>query len=375
MKKLLLILLCLALACPALAEEPDRAALTDEWARLLAYDETIYQAETWALAYAQRYLSSGAWEDLLRARLAASSAYTVLLSTEVPATALPKEQYALWMAQGKDVTHIPLEFAQRAQDHSEHVSAMAYLMEALQHYVFWQPHQETLAHWVSLQQSVLAAECATICHATNYLVLTAPGELRTAEQAAFADACPTVFAGYDLWYDTEDALNKAASAAIDDLETQYNRRYDILGEGEIYSTLLLSLIGEGHFAAIHQNAVAISGLPPLLAEPSWTDPEIEYCWADEEGGLWCAMPGTDLDGLPVTTRLTWKGIARSAFDDYVKELLLSGCAMYKDDASPEKRTVYLLAGDSLVALLWMKNYVVLLCNEPTVCLAPTWFMQ
>ena len=56
-------------------------------------------------------------------------------------------------------------------------------------------------------------------------------------------------------------------------------------------------------------------------------------------------------------------------------LLLSGCTMHKDDASPEKRILYLLADDSLLALVWTEQYVLLLSPESTVCLAPNWFMK
>lgn len=375
MKQLLLLFLCLVLALPALAEEPDRAALADEWARLLTYNETIHQAEAWACAYAQRYFASGTWEDLLQARLAASSAYTVLLFTEVPTAALLEEQYALWMQQGHDLTHIPTEFALLARDYPEHVAAMAYLLEALQHNVFWQPHQNTLQHWTQLHQDILAQERSLICNMTNGLVLTAPEELRAAEQERFTAACPTLFADYAAWGSDLSALEAAYADGLDRLQALYSDRYAVLGETEIYATLLMSLIEKQDFAAIHANAVPIAGLPSMLPEPPWVSPEIEYMWADEAGELWCAMPGMSLDNLSITTKLTWEGISRSAFDDYVKELLLSGCIMHKDDASPEKRTLYLLADDSLLALVWTEQYVLLLSPESTVCLAPNWFMK
>ena len=171
------------------------------------------------------------------------------------------------------------------------------------------------------------------------------------------------------------ALETAYANGLDRLQTLYGDRYAVLGETEIYATLLLSLIEKQDFAAIHANAVPIADLPSMLPEPPWVSPEIEYMWADEAGELWCAMPGMSLDNLSITTKLTWEGISRSAFDDYVKELLLSGCTMHKDDASPEKRTLYLLADDSLLALVWTEQYVLLLSPEFTVCLAPNWFMK
>lgn len=374
MKKLLIALLCLMLALPAQAEEPDRTALTEEWTRLLTYYESAHAAQSWALDYAQRYLVSCAWEDLMQARLAASSAYTVLLYTDVPAAALPSEQYALWMQQGHDLTYIPTEFSYLRQVHIEATAGAAYLMEMLQHGVFWQPHQNILQNWIAVQQETLATERAMVINMTNALLLSAPEALRNGEWAAYAAACPQLFAGA-AWSADMPALEEAYAALLDRMENRIHDQSLVLGQGEIYTTLLLSLIEKADYAAIQQNAVPLTGLPHQISEPPWADPTVEYLWADEAGELWCAMPGESLEHHDISLRLVWYDVSRSAFDAYVKELLSSGMALVKDEAAPAQRMVYLRAGESLVALSWREAYTFLLSPDPAVCLTPVWFKE
>ena len=375
MKKLLILLLCLTLALPAYAQEPDRAPIVQEWHRLLTYYETAHTAQAWALDYAAQYLSTCTWKDLLMARLAASSAYTVLLNQEIPAVSLSSTHYAPWMQLGHDLTFIPIEFAYLSQHHTEAVAAMANLMACLQHNVFWQPQHNTLQQWVTRQQEMLATERAMMCNTTNALSLSAPEALRTQEQQGYAAACPTLFAEYSLWQEDMDNLEKDQSALYDRMEAHASGLAASIGQTTIYGDLLASLVEKGDDAAIRQHAVTITGLPSCLPEPPWANPDVEYLWTDENGKRWCAMPGEALDNHAITQELVWYGISRSAFDAYAKQLVLSGLGIITDEASSAQRKLYLRAGDSLVALVWTEQYVLFLSPDPTVCIVPAWFMK
>ncbi|MBR4082587.1 MAG: hypothetical protein IKK21_12455 [Clostridia bacterium] len=374
MKQLLALVLCLMLALPcAGAEGADYASLRAEWCAVLDTEEFLCMAEDWALTQTGRYLENGSWAELRVSRLAACSLWMYLnYALALPEPALTEEDYVAWMTAGVDVTFVRNELTALPVMRTSVVNRAASLMDKLQHGVFWRYDHELLTAWVDSVREINRINRQLAATLTNALILNA-GDA-AAEQTAFAEAYPTIFADYDVWLTDMNAIEQQYSGLVDQMEVQVNAYNALLGVTEANYLTMESLVASGDLDGIRADAVTIDGLPMTLPLPEWGLPSIDVEWIDEAGEMSYAMPGLNLKPCNVAEQLTWQNVDRRAFDEYVAWLVVNGVDFYSQEITADEHTVIYADGEHSFFLTWYKGSAVFYTEGETgVCMAPGWY--
>ena len=373
MKKLLALLLCLTMLAPAaLAEDTPHDALLAAWTPVEDTLETLFTVLDWALAQTETYLETGTWEDLLLARLRAASALSYVdYMVTVPEYALDAKACTALMTDGFDVSFVTIEYANAQELRQSILNSLALLLEELHYGVFWRYDVEHLQAWTANKRESLRIWRLLSATLNNAAALTAPDP--AAAFAALAEKYPVIMAEYPGFLDSQAALEERYSALVDEYEPCEAASASILGMTEANLRLLESIFETQDFDLLWDTAVNVPGLPMILPDPSWGDPEIDYMWEDEVGDMCYLQPPSALYPEMIITKLVWRGVSEAAFDEYVNYLTGRGLTFVKDEQEDGERSVYYADGQFSFALVRTEQFALLLSSGDTVCVVPDWY--
>lgn len=379
MKRFLSLLLATMLLASVggLAEEAwSHVDFAGDWQRFAKAENEIHMAVNWALGYADAYLADRTWDNLCKARHAAASARAYLTYLDLPETELPVEAYVAFAGQGHDLSVLSLEWQGLAQCRSDSLLILRNLGDSLDREVFWSYDMEHLETWVQCEKQYQTGVLQYYAILTDYLLTTADTPSQRAEgEAAFAAACPEMFADY-RWVNDDPTLQWMCSDMLDTIRGISDEKTKYTGARTADTLLMAEAFESGDLSILLNNAETITGRPEMISDPGWltlNDEGIDYTIADAETGEDVyTMPGTAIGNEEISCSAIFADVSRAEFDSYLAGMSASGMTFNSDVTDGEKRTVIFVNSDCSFAFSWTSGCVIYIADGH-VLLAPSWY--
>ena len=253
--------------------------MLEAWSENLAIKEKLYHVQVWTYDYLESYLENLDWNDLSRARTACIAAVRFLAELQELADAAPdlnETDAELLYEANIDTEYVSYERAQLSNSIEDAHSRMrnSLLVDLESYYPFSNTELSILRDYLSLYREEINCFLEFECLMTNDLLLS----LDLPEEAhAFWETLPSQYPtlgdGISAWRSDPGTIEQAAQEVLDRIEAQ-ETLYSVI-QSKQQSTLerMREAVLNKDIAAIADDACVISGLPILLPEPEWYDPE------------------------------------------------------------------------------------------------------
>lgn len=428
MKKIIALLLILAMLCPLLcacggrqeanpsqevqtvspqeeiqatSEEMDEIThnLFADWYGYLIRCESVYGDMLWALSYLHRFFQDLSWGSLQIARAALVSANPETARSIPLEARMTSEDYAKILPISSDlvivqnaVDYIPTLFS------SEQISYQVYenYLNSPSDSFYLTYDLSRFKEWAELKSRLYDIELQVCAAETDWLLLTLDND---EEEAKLLDAvttmCPQIDARRRENPQDPEALEQKVAALGDELESLTSELSVVLGQSQsgldLYSDIA-DLLAAGDTGSLTQyidalaaDAVSLKGFPQALPYPDWwyaeSDLEPVYFWAEpcfgEERSLHIPLPGDTIDTPPDICYYIWADVPLEGYQSYLKTLESYQAVPQYVSEEGGAWSAYFDLGTAAFWLNWQDNTVELLTESGSgclVCLAPVWYV-
>lgn len=205
--------------------------LLSEWFDLIFAMERWDADTLWAVSYVEQFLEESTWDNLQRAKMAVSTAYSYVETREAPIENMAKEEYSALMQQGKDIGFVPVTFANLYMTQKNNLDFLTSISISLEDDVFWKPSFSTLKENVFVHRAILETELSQLAATTDYLLLALETHDLIDRFRAFTEEnCPLTAAYLDSTEQNTNTLYEKGTAIIDNLENLNHLLAGILGK-------------------------------------------------------------------------------------------------------------------------------------------------
>ena len=278
---LVIVLTSILAGCAEKTDSPEfsgaKDAFLEQWFGLLQANEQIYSGIFHTLESTADFSQNGNWENLLKARAAASAALVEIRRMELPAMELTQEQIRLLVDGGVEVNAAQREFEALEGVRSDRDATALLLVSTLENDVFLTAStQEAIPAMTEFYQAYLALECRYLCQFTNYLLLqTDSADLWSGWQ----EQLPCMAACADVWYDDTDDVQNATDQLLDEMEALQSSMGSFLGVSEYTLEIVQEAVDSGDPETLRREVNEIPGVPGYFPVP----PMAERCSASVYG--------------------------------------------------------------------------------------------
>lgn len=245
------------------------------WSDYLRVQEEAYASELWALDYIEKYLETGDWDDLGRARTACIASARFLSDLSMTEEDISDEEYTALAETGMDVTFQSAEFeAIPSKIESEHTFVRNRMLESLEGLVFFSEDRELMKEAVSIQREYIASNCEYECIFTNYLLLTSGDEKNaSAYWEELPEKYPILCTGRQDWNGSERELEENVGQCLDSIEDTTLRQADLLSAMGADLYRMEKAVENKDVKEWIESAAIMDNIPELLPMPDWYEPE------------------------------------------------------------------------------------------------------
>ena len=383
MRKIFALLAAVAVLLTAycvLAPEEVRAAyepetrMTHDLLRYIYYSETMYSYVLWALDYIDKFDRERSWESLQLARASVVTAKSYIARLQLPELEMTAEDQRVFMKRGADLTHMAdLSIMFKAEQNSLKNtcnnlknSVMDEVLYTKDDWAIWMRYAANTRKLLELDIQYLANMADWVLASLNDPKLT------EAFNSSLQELCPQTRARQRKKAETPKNIEASANELlnqIDKLITEYDK---ILGAKKNALNAMQYALEKKNAKWFTQNIVKISNLPPLVQKPKWLrneNADIHYYWK-EGGKVILPSPGTKLERVPDSCRISINGVSLAQVQDYQKKLAENGlpCSGSKNEGG--KYYALYNANGGEFAIIWENDTVIMHMDEKPVCFIP-----
>lgn len=262
-------------ACSNPEKEQALDHLLEVWSDYLQVQEDMYTSELWALDYAEKFLDTGDWGDLVKARTACIASARFLSELSMSEEDLSDEEYAVLAKAGADTAFQSMEFESLSgKVDDEHTFVRNRVLEMLEGGVFLSKDIEFMQEAIALQKEYIAYMCQYECLVTNYLLVTLDDEKNA---AAYWEKLPEKYPVLCMeglqWNDSETDLEKNANKCLDQVEETALSQVELLAEMKADLHNMTAILEKGDVEKWMRSAFPMKNTPEFLPMPDWYDPE------------------------------------------------------------------------------------------------------
>ena len=380
MKKLICVVLLVFLALGAVFAHAESAnnRLYQDLVNYIDSCEGRMSAMNWAFEYVKAYTESGTWEDLVRARAAASSAYRYLDQIPMPQmTTSPDESLAL-MDAGIEAEVVEEHYFSLIEDFDydrvTYISLMSHLMDN----AFLKDDFEFLKKWLDVEEKSLDAEGIYLWYMYNYLTEQIyPGidGVSCVEQAK--ERWPFLSLYFGEWETDGEKIGELVGAKLDEYQ-KLEKDAVVLTEEQEYSVdVLEQMIENNDLEAIKAQLLTIAGEPARFPAAYYVNAETAryyYAYVDQE--TFETRLVTCFDDLSVTPSSLMIRCDSVSVDEFVYYLLLlDKFGIYHQDTFGETDadidySGIAVSGESFLSITWDDEAIQFFFPEPAGSMVP-----
>ncbi len=337
------------------------------WSDYLRVQENMYASELWAMDYAEKFLETRDWADLMKARTAAIASARYLSELSMAEEDLSEEEYVELGKAGVDVSFQSMEIESLAGEVKEAHDFVRYsLLETLEGGVFLQANAESARESIDIQKEYIGYLCQGQCLTANYLLLVLGDEkAASAYWEDMPEKYPTLCAKRDGWNDSEKSLGENMEQSLDAIEEITLRQAD-----------LISILG----AELHnkkqpeESAFQMIHTPEFLPEPEWYDPEKAGYLSfvqEEDGGIAYPESGDRLEEDAYGVYVQISDVSAEEVADYVASVQRMARNVQKDGEDAWEIT---MRGYN-IQIRAEEGTAVLIFDGQDVTFAPLWYLE
>lgn len=262
-------------ACSNSEKEAAADHLLEVWSDYLQVQEDMYTSELWALDYAEKFLDTGDWGDLIKARTACIASARFLSELSMSEEDISDDEYAVLAKAGADTAFQSMEFGSLSgKVDDEHTFVRNRVLEMLEGGVFLSKDIEFMQEAIALQKEYIAYMCQYECLVTNYLLVTLDDEKNAAAYwEKLPEKYPVLCKEGLQWNDSETDLEKNANKCLDQVEETALSQVELLAEMKADLHNMTAILEKGDVEKWMRSAFPMKNTPEFLPMPDWYDPE------------------------------------------------------------------------------------------------------
>ncbi len=313
--------------CSAKGEEDGSVLAGDHlltvWSDYLRVQEEMYASEFWAMDYVKKYLETGSWDDLSKARTACIASARLLSDLSMEEEDLTDEEYAVLAEAGMDVSFQSEQLGTIENDLGEaHTFVRNRMLESLEEDIFFSSDVERLKKEIELEKEYCFYLLESECNALNYLLLMVEDNERARDfWEALPDQYPTLASGCLKWSDSESELEKQEEQCLDHMQEILLDKADLEAamSADLYE--LEQIMERGGSVDWDEMSFAMSNTPAFLPAPEWYASETARYLSfteDEEGNVVYPESGDHLTDDFYGVYVEIEGVSESEIDIYLE---------------------------------------------------------
>lgn len=346
------------------------------WSDYLRVQEEMYASELWALDYVEKYLESGDWNDLNKARTACIASARFLSDLSMAEEDITDEEYTALAKTGMDVTYQSAEFeAVPSKVESEHTFVRNRMLESLEGLVFFSRDRDLMQEAVSIQKEYIAYYCECECIFTNYLLLMS-GDEETASVywEALPEKYPVLSTGIQNWNNSDTALEIHANQCLDNIEDTTLRQADLLSASGAELYKMTKAVENQDIGEWIEAAFIMENTPELLPMPEWYEPETARYLSfitEEDGTVTYPESGDELGDASYGVYMQIPDISAAEIHAYAAAVQQFAQDVWKSEGVDEWN---IKMADYSVQISLEDGTATVLFHGEDVTFAPVWYM-
>ena len=383
MKKLLTAILILALSALPLgcagaeaADSPIERMLSD-WTAVAYTQDDIFSQQNFALELILAFHQDPTWDNLVRARAAASFTCELMdyyAQHELAASA-SADDYAQLISQGLDVADVQATVNAYASEQS----AQQRELDARTWQIYYVPELMECAYTADWVSALALNASARATHndlelqywflTNNFLVLQLPQADADKLAEWSRQNLPAIMRRYPELFGSEN-----------ELLNELNETLELMAENMLVFNSALAMtqadLNEFDAEAVASDVLEIAGLPrvlPLPASQGLELSDVTYYWTDADGNITPLERLMAFDELPNCMNMQYTGCTIEGFQAYVLEL-----AHYGAELAAAGDTVASFDVDGVELLVWVDESAQTLdihVSGGQICLAPNCYVE
>ncbi len=357
-----------------------RERLLTVWSDYLRVQDEMYASELWALDYVERYLDTGDWNDLAKARTACIVSSRFLSELSMTEEDISDEEYLILAKTGMDVTYQSAEFESVFADvENEHTFVRNRILETLEGGVFLSVDIGFLERAVNLRKEYISYMCQCECISTNYLLLSYGDEENiSAYWDELPEKYPALCAGRQEWNDSEAALEKNMDLCLDAIDDAMAEQADLLSAmgADLYK--MTKVIESGDENAVKEwtdQAFLMENTPKLLPMPEWYSSETAKYLSfvtEKDGTILYPETGDALQDASYGVYMEIPDISADEIHDYADEVQAFAEAVWKSEEMDEWN---IKMPDYTVQITVEGGTATVLFDGADVTFVPVWYLE
>lgn len=295
------------------------------WSDYLQVQENMYTSELWALDHAEKFLDTGDWGDLVKARTACIASARYLSELSMSEEDISDEEYAALVKEGVDTSFQSIEFeslSERVND--EHTFVRNRILEMLEGGVFLSKDIEFMKEAIALQKEYITSMCQYECLITNYLLVTLDDKKNTAAYwKMLPEKYPILCKECRQWSDSEMDLEKNADQCLDQVEEATLSQVELLAEMKADLHNMTTILEKGDMEKWMESAFSMKNTPEFLPMPVWYGPETAKYLSfikEDDGNITYPESGDKLEDVSYGVYLQIPDISSDEIDTYVARI-------------------------------------------------------
>lgn len=358
------------------AEEATEHLLT-VWFDYLRVREEMYASELWALDYVDKYLRTGKWDDLSKARTACIASVRFLSDLSMEEEDLSDEEYAVLAKVGMDVSFQSEQLRSIETDLEDtHGFVRNRILESLEESIFFSSTVERLKKGIALERELCSCWFESECNTLNYLLLMVEDKEKAEDYwEDFLEKYPLLASERSEWNDNESELERQEGQCLDSIQEI------VLGKAELEAAMQADLyeleqaIEKGDGIDWKKLSFAMSNTPVLLPMPEWYDSETAGYLSftkDNEGNVVYPESGDKLTDDSYGVYIEIEGISGEKLNTYVDLVrnMVQGAQIMEN-----KEGWSIMMPDYSVQISLEDDTATLIFSGQDVTFAPVWYFE
>lgn len=352
--------------------------LYDELGNYLHFADRIYEDQLWVISYAEKFLETREFEDLLKARAAAQAAIRELSGMQAPVTVLMDDEYMAYVDRKLEMEAVDIAYENAAQQRDDAIVMLINIFEALMSDVYFEPLLELFQQELALERKLIEASARDEVYFSAYML----SQLGNGEDfwnymrenlVVISRMMPESIGTEAENLDRADENMLLIEGWVDELEV-------LSGYDDYWILMMQESLETGDFSKFKSEATVIANQAPVMPLDVWMnayDSEYLYLYSDGEEKLYMYPAGAQITNVPDTVKITAYDVTVDEIVGYVEMLADTDCSpVYEIAEKDGVQHLYVLAqkDGAKLMIIWNAAVTDVFLTSPLVDLVPSLYI-
>ena len=314
----------------------------------------------WAIPYVEKALLDNTWENVAKARLAVSTAYTVIDLTELAEEKATQSTYETFNNSKQDVSLVKSNRQAYGSNKENLLLTLSEIALELETGILNKRSVETLKVFIQHARALEELNLKYYACSTDYLLseLSTYSRIWTFEQA-LEESCPIISGYRSTDPKTGEELEDLGMKILDEIEYLTDEMGQLTTQMQIDLDDLTYAYENGHADSLEADQNIISNLPETLPFPLWDEKSESavYFYRGKDGQIRFPKIGNQIEAVPDGCYLTFHGISDDDVYAYLLLLMDNGVEVVDDFIEDDSIEAHCLYDGIFFNVLWEPNTV------------------